>query len=101
ISSLFFFHYQARANSRDLNPSDILLAPYPALDQNLHELNQLSIEAERDYRAKAKMIRMNNKLTGRVEIESLTPANSKPIIDKIDCMLGRNCGVPIESTDYI
>jgi hypothetical protein len=67
----------------------------------LHKLAQLSAEAERDYRAKAKMIRMQNKLTGRVEIESLTPANSKPIIDRIDWLLSRSCGLPVELADYI
>ena len=101
ISSLFFFCYQATSNCRDLNPSDILLAPYPDVDRHLTQLTHLSDEAERDYRAKAKIIRMQNKLTGKVEIESLTPANSKAVIDQIDVVLGNNCGLPIELIDYI
>src|SRR5207253_2945722 len=88
ISSTFFFYWQAISNCRDLNPSDIILAPYPDLSACLQDLNRLSIEAEEDYRAKAKILRMKNKKTGLVEIESLTPANSKHVIDKIDKLLG-------------
>ena len=75
ISSMFFFYWQATLNCRDLNPSDITLAPYPNLDDSLDKLIKLSAEAESDYRAKGKIITMNNKKTGKVEIESLTPAN--------------------------
>jgi hypothetical protein len=101
VSSLFFFHYQATSNCRDLNPSDILLAPYPGLDKQLTRLTRLSMEAERDYRKKAKIIRMRNKLTGLVEIQSITPANSKPIIDEIDSLLGPSAGLSSELTDHI
>jgi hypothetical protein len=101
ISSLFFFHWQATSNCRDLNPSDITLSPYPNLDQSADELSDLSAYAEKDYRAKGKIITMNNKKTGRVEIESLTPANSKAIIDKIDVLLGLDAGLTPEHIDYV
>lgn len=101
ISSLFFFYWQITSNCRDLNPSDIALSPYPSLDRSREKLSQLSAEAEKDYRAKGKIITMNNKKTGRVEIESLTPANSKAIIDKVDMVLGQNVGLTANETDYI
>lgn len=101
ISSMFFFYWQATSNCRDLNPSDITLAPYPNLDDSLDKLIKLSAEAESDYRAKGKIITMNNKKTGKVEIESLTPANSKAIIDKIDSVLGADAGLDPELTYYI
>ena len=101
ISSMFFFYWQATSNCRDFNPSDITLAPYPNLDDSLDKLIKLSAEAESDYRAKGKIITMNNKKTGKVEIESLTPANSKAIIDKIDSVLGADAGLDPELTYYI
>jgi hypothetical protein len=101
ISSLFFYFYQATSNCRDLNPSDIVLSPFPALDKALEELNRLSREAESEYKSKAKMIRMNNKKTGLVEIESMTPATAKGTIDKIDRALGRAVGLSNELIDYV
>lgn len=101
LSSLFFFCWQVTSNCRDLNPSDISLSPYPNLDESREKLAKLSAAAEHDYRAKGKIITMNNKKTGKVEIESLTPANSKTIIDKIDALLGADAGLSVEFTDYI
>jgi hypothetical protein len=101
ISSAFFFYWQATSNCRDLNPSDITLAPYPDLSVVLKDLNRLSIEAEKDYRAKAKILRMKNKKTGLVEIESLTPANSKHVIDRIDQLLGSVLHLNGDLTDHI
>jgi len=46
-------------------------------------------------------VKMNNKLTGLVELESLTPANSKPIIDEIDRALARHYGLSDEELDFI
>jgi len=101
ISSVFFFYWQATSNGRDLNPSDIALAPYPDLSAALQDLNKLSTEAEEDYRAKGKILRMKNKKTGVVEIESLTPANSKHVLDKIDKLLGSVLHFEDDLTDYI
>ena len=101
LSSTFFLHYQATSNGRDLNPSDIHLAPIPKLVQEKNVLDELSMLIEDDYTAKAKIVRMQNKLTGLVELESLTPSRSKPIIDEIDRVLAKHYGFTEEELDFI
>src|SRR6266487_1536535 len=97
LSTTFFVYHQFTSNCRDLNPADILLAPVPDLSGVQPRLNELSLACERDYTAKAKIVRMRNKLTGLVELESLTPARSKPILDQIDQTLaGVYCFTPVE-----
>lgn len=44
---------------------------------------------------------MQNKLTGRVELESVTPRQSKVLIDEIDLVLGQHYGFTDEQLDYI
>jgi acetylornithine deacetylase/succinyl-diaminopimelate desuccinylase-like protein len=44
---------------------------------------------------------MHNRLTGLVEIESVTPARSKPIIDEIDRTLAKHYGFTDEELDFI
>jgi hypothetical protein len=101
ISSTFFFYYQATSNCRDLNPSDIYLAPEPDWSSSMKELKELSQAVEKDYTSKAKILKMHNKLTGLVEVESLTPAVSKSIIDEIDRVLTRHYGFTEEELDFI
>jgi hypothetical protein len=101
LSTTFFIYYQSTSNCRDLNPSDIFLSPVPNLSEDLARLKELSIAVEEDYIAKGKIIRMKNKLTGQVELESLTPANSKHIIDEIDGVLARNYGFTEEELDFV
>jgi len=101
LSSTFFFYYQATSNCRDLNPSDIFFTPGPDWSPSRNELKELSQVVEKDYISKAKILKMHNKLTGLVEVESLTPAVSKPIIDEIDCVLARHYGFTEEELDFI
>jgi hypothetical protein len=44
---------------------------------------------------------MNNKLTGKVELQSLSPVKSKQFIDKIDIELADHYGFTPEELDYI
>ena len=44
---------------------------------------------------------MQNKLTGTVELESLSPAKSKPIIDELDTVLAGHYGFAAEELDFI
>jgi hypothetical protein len=44
---------------------------------------------------------MQNQKTGLVELESLTPASSKPIIDEIDRVLAQHYGFTDEELDFI
>ena len=84
-----------------LNPSDIAFAPTPNVLSELKIFNKLSTDIEKDYISKGKIIKMNNKLTGIVELESLTPSKSKPIIDVIDRALARHYGLSAEELDFI
>ena len=101
LSTTFFRFYQATSNCRDLNPSDILLSPMPDVSGSLRVFERLSKAVEEDYTAKATILRMNNRLTGAVEVESLTPARSKPIIDEIDRVLAKHYGFTDEELDFI
>jgi hypothetical protein len=101
LSSIFFMHHQVTSNCRDLNPADIAWAPAPTMTEPHPALDRLSAKVERDYVSKAKMIRMNNKKTGLVELESLTPARSKPVLDEIDLELAPYLGLNQAQVDYI
>ncbi len=101
LSSTFFLHYQSTSNCRDLNPSDILCTPVPDLSLVSIQLENLSSKAEDDYIAKGKVLKMQNKKTGLVELESLSPANSKFIIDEIDRVLAKHYGFTDEELDFI
>ena len=101
LSSTFFMYYQFTSNCRDLNPSDIDLAPTPDLTLELPSFQRLSEQIEEDYTRKGRSIKMNNKLTGLVELESVTPANSKDLIDRIDRALAKEYGFTAKELDYI
>ena len=101
LSTTFFLWYQATSNCRDLNPSDILFFPVPSFPPNAPSLMELSVAAEEDYVAKARILEMHNKLTGFVRLESLTPAGSKPILDEIDRELAQHYGFTDEELDFI
>jgi hypothetical protein len=101
LSSLFFSWYQVLSNCRDLNPSDIATFPIPKELRGDPELAELSKRAEADYSSKAKIITMNNKLTGKVELESMSPAKSKLIIDEIDTRLAIHYGLTDEERDDV
>lgn len=78
-----------------------MFAPLPDLTARIKEFNKLSIAVEKDYVEKGKIIKMNNKLTGLVELESLTPSKSKLIIDEIDCALAKHYDFTDEEFDFI
>ena len=101
LSSTFFFHYQATSNCRDLNPSDINEVPMPKVPKPFQAFNILSRNIEDDYTKKGRVICMNNKLTGEVRLESVTPARSKPLIDKIDSLFAKYVGFSPDELDYV
>jgi hypothetical protein len=101
LSSTFFMYYQFLSNCRDLNPTDISTFPVPDLSLCAGHLDQLSVAIERDYREKGRVLRMNNKLTGLVELESVTPARSKELLDEIDRVLAQHYGFSDEELDFI
>ena len=61
----------------------------------------LSDEVEKDYEEKAKTIVMNNKKTGLVELQSLSPSRSKFILDKIDVELATQYGLRPDELDLV
>ncbi|HEX4134511.1 MAG TPA: SNF2-related protein [Bryobacteraceae bacterium] len=101
LSSTFFLVYQAVSNCRDLNPSDIVTFGLPKTLVSDKRLAELSEKIEADCIAKGKILTMNNKLTGKVELESLSPARSKSIIDEIDAVLASHYGFSDEELDFI
>lgn len=101
LSSAFFFVYQALSNCRDLNPSDIITFGLPKSLEKETLFQDLSRRIEKDYTSKAKIITMNNKLTGKVELESMSPAKSKALIDQIDMALALHYGFTNEELDFI
>jgi len=44
---------------------------------------------------------MNNRLTGEVKLESLKPAKSQCLIDKIDIALARHYALTDEELDFV
>lgn len=44
---------------------------------------------------------MNNKLTGEVKLESVTPARSKELLDEIERALSTHFGFNPEELDYV
>lgn len=101
LSSTFFYYYHCCSNCRDLNPSDIMEFPIPDIDKQCHIFEDLSVATENDYSSKSSIIRMQNKKTGLVELESVTPANSKPFIDRIDSQLAIHYGFTHAELDFI
>ena len=101
LSTTFFCYFQFTSNCRDLNPSDIRLFCTPKSLFGDTQLAKLSPSIEKDYVSNAKTITMQNKLTGTVELESLSPAKSKPILDEIDTVLAGHYGFTAEELDFI
>jgi predicted Ser/Thr protein kinase len=89
------------SNCRDLNPSDISLAPFPNIPLDAETFKLLSKDIEADYTKKSRMIHMHNRLTGLVEVQSVTPARSKEFLDRIDLLLAKYFEFSEEELDYI
>ena len=101
LSSTFFCCFQFTSNCRDLNPSDIRWFCVPTTLFQESELRELSVSIEKDYVSKGKILQMENKLTGIVKLESLTPSKSKHLLDEIDRVLARHYGFTEEELDFI
>jgi len=101
LSSTFFLYYQIMSNCRDLNPSDIGQVPIPEVAHLRKRLTALSVEIEADYTAKGTIICMNNKRTGEVRLESVTPARSKALLDEIDRAFAAAIGFTADELDHV
>ena len=99
-SSLFFWFYQARTNSRDFNPSDYKSFPVSETLEN-EDMSQLACKLRNRLDESTTMIQASHRITGTIAYEQFTPRIAKPIIDKIDCVLAQHYGFTDEELDFI
>ena len=99
-STLFFWFYQVRTNSRDFNPSDYKTfpAPKPLANENF---SQLADSLNKRLDASAKMVQASHQITGTIMYEQFRPRMSKSIIDEIDRVLANHYGFTDEELDFI
>ena len=101
LSTTFFFYYQCMSNCREPNPADISESPFPTLPPTYAHFDKLSANIENDYIKKGRILTMNNKLTGEVKLESVTPARSKDFVDEIDRAFATHFGLSEIELDYV
>ena len=92
-------HSDARTN----NPSDLKMFPLDIQSLSTTHMNELLALCEKlmkDYKANSTM-QDGKYRTGSVKFQQFFPANSKPIIDKIDCVLAKHYGFTDEELDFI
>ena len=99
-SSLFFWFYQARTNSRDFNPSDYKNFPVSKALHN-EDLSQLASKLRKRLDESTTMVRASHKITGIITFEQFRPRIAKSVIDEIDHLLGRHYGFTDEELDFI
>ncbi|MXY93608.1 MAG: SAM-dependent methyltransferase [Caldilineaceae bacterium SB0670_bin_27] len=99
-SSLFFWFYQARTNSRDFNPSDYKSFPVSETLEN-EDMSQLACKLRNRLDESTTMIQASHRITGTISYEQFTPRIAKPIIDEIDCVLAQHYGFTDEELDFI
>ena len=100
-SNLFWWWYTLASNLRDLNPSDIRHFPVTLSvleDRNLLELGKKYVQ---DLNSNSFMQTRFQKQTGETKTQSFKVQKSKPIIDKIDCILAKHYGFTEDELDYI
>ena len=96
-STTFFIWWVSHSDCYDLNKPEVL--SFPMLADEC--INAISRDLETDMQAKSKRRVYNYKTTGRVEYDEFYLKLSKPIIDKIDCVLAEHYGFTDEELDFI
>ena len=103
-SSLFYWWFIITSDCRHLNIREIVNFSFNPEKMNRTRLIRLSDIAEElmeDYRYHANRKEANYKTTGKVIYDEFFPRHSKPIIDKIDCVLAEHYGFTDEELDFI
>ena len=103
-SSLFYWWFIVLSNCRDLTAREINNFPVSLdkIDKPIKDnLSQLAKELMKDLQANSVRKKCNYKATGKVIYDEYHPKNSKPIIDKIDCVLAQHYGFTDEELDFI
>ena len=99
-SSLFFWFYQARTNSRDFNPSDYKSFPVSETLE-YEDMSQLACKLRHRLDESTTMVQASHRITGTIAYEQFRPRVAKPIIDEIDRILAQHYGFTDEELDFI
>jgi hypothetical protein len=103
-SNLFYWLITTGSDCRNLNMREVLGLPLdlasiqPALQQ---ELCHLANELEHDLLKHSHMRPMTFQNAGRLTIQCMYPARSKPFIDEIDRVLARHYAFDTEEVDFL
>jgi hypothetical protein len=103
-STLFYWLITTGSDCRNLNMREVgglpldLASIQPALAR---ELCQLSSKLENDLRAHASMKTMLFRGQGKLTIQCLYPARSKPLLDEADRLLAQHYGFSEEELDFL
>ena len=103
-SSLFFWYITILSDCRNLNMREVLEVPfdYSALNQReIDKIVPLALKLMADFKKNSKVIAMNYKAWGTMNIQCIYPKYSKSIIDEIDDVLARHYGFTDEELDFI
>jgi hypothetical protein len=65
------------------------------------ELSALAEELMTDFRRNSRVLDMNYKKWGRMQIQCIYPRESKVILDRIDSVLARHFGLTERELDFI
>ena len=103
-SNFFFWFFNTYSDVRNVNRREIDFFPCSILKFN----NDVKVSTQRivkqlmkDFRANAKIVTNNYAKHGTLSIQTFQPRFSKPIIDEIDCVLGKHYGLTDEELDFI
>lgn len=103
-SNLFYWLITTGSDCRNLNRREVQNFPLdlssldPALVQ---ELCQLSQQLAEDLRAHSCLQKMTIQGQGRLTIQCMHPARSKPLIDEVDRLLARHYALSAEELDFL
>jgi hypothetical protein len=103
-SSLFFWFFIILSDCRNLNKREVSNFP---LDLNeiestiKTELAHYSNELMKNLQKNSVLKKMNYAKYGQMTVQTFSPRLSKPIIDKIDLLLGKVYGFTSKETDFI
>ena len=99
-STLFFWFYQVRTNSRDFNPSDFKSFPV-SKTLEYEDMRQLACKLRNRLDESATMVQASHRITGTIAYEQFKPRVAKPIVDEIDRVLAEHYGFTDEELDFI
>ena len=99
-STLFFWFYQVRTNSRDFNPSDFKSFPV-SKTLEYEDMRQLACKLRNRLDESATMVQASHRITGTIAYEQFKPRVAKPIVDEIDRVLAEHYGFTDDELDFI